>query len=443
MPGGILKGPWMLSGLMLLTLCVGCEQRNEFVKPPPPEVTVAQPLRAPVAETLDFTGTTEAQATVQLRARVTGYLREVKFEDGALVQQGDLLFVLEQEPFEADVDAAEAAWQKAVALEQLAKLNLQRSAELEKGRATSKQQLDVDIAELATATANVKSADAALRKAKLDLSYTEIRAPIGGRIGKHLVDIGNLVKKEETELAVIENVDPIHAYFNVSEPVLLRFMELARANQLPDPAEHPQILTLGLQNEEGFPHQGTLDYTDLGVDPSSGTIRRRAVFPNSDGYLMPGLFVRLRTEIGTPTPKILVEERAVCTDQRGSYLLVVNDQDAVEYRPVHLGLQTDSLRVIEDGVTQGDWIVVNGLQRARPGTKVQPRRATMSGTANQQDSAADSVSEAAETNEPEAAGQSRPPAAAEPQSPAGDQSPAGESPAAAGSGPSPAATKHQ
>ena len=351
-------------GLLLLAGSAGCESRNEFVKPPPPEVTVAQPLLAPVAETFDFTGTTEARATVQICARVTGYLQQVAFADGATVQEGELLFVIEPDPFEADVDAAQASLQKAVALEQLAKSNLERSEELAKGRAISKQQLDADTAELATAAANVKSAAAALRKAKLDLSYTEIRAPIVRRIGRHLVDIGNLVKKEETELAVIENIDPIFAYFNVSESVLLRFMALVREKKLPDPLISPPELTLGLQSEPGFPHRGYLDYTDLGVDPASGTIRRRAVFPNADGQLLPGLFVRLRTEMGDPTSKVLVEERAVCTDQRGAYLLVVNDQDTVEYRPVRLGLQKDRLRMIEEGVVQTDWIVVNGLQRA-------------------------------------------------------------------------------
>ncbi len=191
---------------------------------PPPEVTVAQPLTGPVAETFDFTGTTEARQSVQIRTRITGYLQRIGFEDGADVQAGDMLFVIEPAPFEADVDAAEAALQKAVALEQLAKANLERALELQKDRAIAKQEVDADAAELSAATANVKSAQAALRKAKLDLDYTEIRAPINGRIGRHLVDIGNLVTKEQTQLAVIENIDPIYANFNVSETVFLRFM---------------------------------------------------------------------------------------------------------------------------------------------------------------------------------------------------------------------------
>ncbi len=262
--------PLVTCCLLILTHSLGCEPRNAFVAPPPPEVMVAHPLTASVAETVDFTGATEARQSVQIRARVTGYLQRVAFEDGVNVQEGDLLFVIEPAPFEADVDAAQAALQKAVGLEQLAKANLERALELQKDRAIAKQEVDADTAEVTTATANVKSAEAALRKAKLDLNYTEILAPISGRIGRHLVDVGNLVNKEQTELAVIENIDPIYAYFNVSESVLLRFMALVREKKLPDPSISPPVLNLGLQNEKGFPHQGYLDYTDLGVDPTVG-----------------------------------------------------------------------------------------------------------------------------------------------------------------------------
>ncbi len=375
--------PLTISLMLVLFGSGGCEPRNKFVQPPPPEVTVAQPLTAKVAESIDFTGTTEARKSVQIRARITGYLQRITFEDGATVKEGDLLFVIEPAPFEADFEAAQAALQKAEAMEQLAKVNLERALQLQKDRAIAQQEVDADRAEVATATANVKSAQAALRKAKLDLNYTEIRAPISGRIGRHLVDIGNLVNKEQTELAVIENIDPIYAYFNVSEAVLLRFMALVREKKLPDPSVSPPVINLGLQNEAGFPHKGYLDFTDLGVDPTTGTIRRRAVFPNADGQLLPGLFVRLRTEIGDPSPKLLVEERAIGTDQRGEYLLVVNAKNTVEYRPVKLGLQTDSLRVIEQGIQKDSWVVINGLQRARPESVVQPKRSKMAGSIEQ------------------------------------------------------------
>lgn len=363
--------------LLLLAIASGCEQRNAFVAPPPPEVMVAQPVSQAVTETLEFTGNTRARATVEIRSRVTGHLQKVAFDDGANVQAGDLLFVIDPAPFEADVQLAEATLQKTHAVEQLAKANLARSLELQKKRAIAKQEVDADDAELATATASVRAAEASLRKTKLDLGYAEIHAPISGRIGRHLLDAGNLVNAEQTLLAIIESTDPIYAYFYVSESIELRFMQLVRERKIPDPAQQPPVLQLGLQNEEGFPHQGYLDFRELGVDPTTGTISRRAIYPNADRTLIPGLFVRLRTSLGEPIPKLLVEERAIGTDQRGAYLLVVNDKDTVEYRSVKLGTQVGSLRVIEQGVHDAEWVVINGLQRARPGTTVRPQRTEM------------------------------------------------------------------
>ena len=419
--------PLATSCLLIIVGSVGCEPRNAFVPPPPPEVTVAQPLTSTVAETIDFTGTTEARQVVQLRARVTGYLHRLAFEDGAHVKEGDLLFVIEPAPFEADVDAAKATLQKAVAQEQLAQANLNRALELQKSRAIAKQDVESNTAELATAAANVKAAEAALRKATLDLNYTEICAPISGRIGRHLVDIGNLVTKEQTELAVIENIDPIFVYFDVSEAVYLRYAALVREGKVPDPTATPLVLKAALQNEKGFPHLGSLDYTDLGIDPSSGTIRRRGVFPNSDGLLLSGLFVRIRTEIGDPTPKLLIEERAIGSDQRGSFVLVVDEKNKVEYRPVKLGLQTDSLRVIEEGIESGDWVIVNGMQRALPGSQVRPQRATMHGAESPSDAnvspTPDAKTEPGETNAPTPGKEPPPqsePAAAPPTPPAGE-----------------------
>ena len=368
--------------LLLLATASGCEQRNAFVAPPPPEVMVAQPVSQAVTETLEFTGKTRARATVEIRSRVTGYLQKIAFDDGANVQAGDLLFVIDPAPFEADVQLAEATLQKTHAVEQLAKANLARAVELQKERAIAKQEVDADDAELATATASVRAAEASLRKAKLDLGYAEIRAPISGRIGRHLIDAGNLVNAEQTLLAIIESTDPIYAYFYVSESIELRFMQLVREHKIPDPAQQPPVLQLGLQNEEGFPHQGYLDFRELGVDPTTGTISRRAIYPNADRTLIPGLFVRLRTSLGEPTPKLLVEERAIGTDQRGAYLLVVNDKDVVEYRTVKLGTQVGGLRVIEQGVHDAEWIVINGLQRVRPGTTVRPQRTEMTNSSS-------------------------------------------------------------
>ncbi len=366
---------WLAAAL--LVLFAGCEARNEFVPPPPPKVTVARPVEREVRDYVEFTGTTRATATVELRARVNGYLRQIGFEDGAMVQKGDLLFVVEQKPYRNALQAAQAELQKAEASLQLEQATNQRVTELVQRRAASPQELDVQKAKLATAKAEVASAEAAVVQAQQNLDYTEIRAPLSGRIGRHLVDEGNLVTAEQTLLATIESIDPIHAYFYVSESELLRFREMMRNNKLPDPEKTPIELELQLANETDFPHRGYVDYRQLGVDPSTGTVERRGVFPNPDNTLIPGLFVRVRAALGASQPKLLVDSRALGADQRGDFVLVVNEKNEVEYRPVKLGIDVGGLRVIEDGVSADDWIVINGLQRARPGSTVAPEQSAM------------------------------------------------------------------
>jgi RND family efflux transporter MFP subunit len=359
--------------LLLVVALSGCGQKNQFVAPPPPEVTVAPPVEREVADSIEFTGTTRATARVDLRARVNGYLQRIEFNDGEMVQEGALLFVIEPAPFEANLEAANARVEKAQASLQLAEANVARLTELIRSKVSTQQELDVQEAQRASSAADVAVAEADVTQAKLQLGYTEVRAPISGRIGRHLVDQGNLVMAEQTLLATIESIDPIHAYFSVSEPDLLRFMEMMRQNKLPDPEKTPPALHLGLNNETGFPHQGMLDYRELGVDPGTGTVARRGLFPNPDGVLIPGLFVRIRASIGEPVPKLTVEERAVSSDQRGDFVLVVGEDNTVEYRPVRLGVAMEGWRVVEDGLEPRDRVVVNGLQRARPGAKVNPQ----------------------------------------------------------------------
>jgi RND family efflux transporter MFP subunit len=360
-----------------LALVAGCGDRNAFKPPPPPAVTIAQPQTRDIVDWIEFTGSTKATATVELRSRVKGYLQEVRFEDGSHVKHGDLLFVIEKTPFEAELEAAEAALAKAQAATQLAKANLTRTKQLVAERAVSDQQLDVDTAELATAEANERAAGASLIQAKLNLSYTEIRAPMDGRIGRHLVDVGNLVLPDSTLLAVIESIDPIHAYFSVSERDLLRIMDMLRKNLLPDPEKHPPELFLSLADEDNFPHKGVLDFREVGVDPSTGTTLRRALFDNKNSLLLPGMFVRIRGALGKAQPQLVIEERAIGSDQRGNFVLVVNDKNLVEYRPVKLGSSEQGQRVILEGLKANEWIVVNGLQRARPGAPVTPEKAAV------------------------------------------------------------------
>jgi RND family efflux transporter MFP subunit len=364
----------MLFGAMLM---FGCQRGNKFVAPPPPAVSVAKPLVTKVSDSIEFIGNTRATATVELRARVTGYLERIAFEEGTNVKEGDLLFVIDQAPFQVALDIANAELQRAQADLQLQQTEYRRTETLVAQKAQTQADLDLAAAELATANANVAAAQAAVRRAELDLSYTEIRAPISGRIGRHLVDRGSLVQGEQTHLATIESLDPIHAYFSLSEPDLLRFMEMLRANEIPDPDKNPPVLYLGLDNSAGYPYQGTLDFRELGVDPSTGTALRRGLFANPNNELLPGLFVRIRAPIGEPKERLVVEKRGIGADQRGDYVLVVNDKNIVEYRLVKLGISTDGMRVVQEGVEPGEWIVVNGLQRARPGATVDPERVTM------------------------------------------------------------------
>jgi RND family efflux transporter MFP subunit len=291
------------------------------------------------------------------------------------VKEGDLLFVIEQAPYQIALDAAKAELERAQATLALAQTEYRRIEPLVPQNAVTQAELDSQAAQVKTSQAGVAAAEAAVHRAELDLSYTEIRAPISGHIGRHLVDVGNLIQAETTQLAIIQAIDPIYAYFDLNKLDLLRFMEMLRKHELPDPSVTPPTLYLGLANEKGFPHEGKLDFRELGVDPGTGTTMRRGIFPNSDGELIPGLFARIHASIGEPVPKLLVEDRAVGTDQRGDFLLVVNDKNVVEYRPVKLGIVDGAMRVIEEGIKPTDLVIVNGVQRARPGITVNPQRA--------------------------------------------------------------------
>jgi RND family efflux transporter MFP subunit len=388
------RGIWVVG----LALLFGCHKANQLVAPPPPKVTAAKPLERPVADTVEFVGTAEPTITVDLRARVGGYLRQILFKDGENVKLGQPLFVIDQAPYQVALEGALAAEEKAVASLALAESQKRRMTPLV-GTAVTQEEYDVQSAQVETAKADVAGARAAVKKARQDLGYTEIKAPVAGRIGRHMVDVGNLVQAQETPLANIQALDPIYAIFDVSESDFNKYLAMRRKNELPDPEKNPPTLHLAIADEEGFPHEGKLDYRDLVFDSQTGTTRRRAIFPNPDWQIIPGMDVRIQAQVGDPQPKLLVDERAIGTDQRGDYLLVVNDKNVVEYRMVKLGSKVGGMRAIEHGVNKNDWVIVNGLQRARPGATVNPEKTTMTDQLAEQ-RAADAKTAAASEKQP-------------------------------------------
>jgi RND family efflux transporter MFP subunit len=357
-----------------------------LVELPPPQVDVAKPLLRKIADQLEYTGNLQATDVVHVRARVSGYLKSIDFQDGETVEEGEQLFLIDPAPFEAARDSAEANLRKAEAALKFAEAELERTKPLVKRGALSAQELDVKDANVATAKADVDAAEAARKQAQLNLDYTKIAAPIGGRIGRHMVDVGNLVEAQSTILVTIERYEPIYAYFSVSESDMMLMRELpgegvssateVRFQTRSDDAVMPPDraaglkVQLGLPGDEGYPYTGSLDFTQLGVDPSTGTQLRRATFENQDQQLVPGMFVRIRVPIGSQKERLLVPERAVGVDQTGEFVLVVNDESKVEKRPVKLGLSIGGMRVVDRGVEVVDRIVINGLQRARPGQAV-------------------------------------------------------------------------
>lgn len=365
-----------------------CRQKSDAKAPPPkpPEVTISRVVEREVIDYEEFTGRFEAVQNVEVRARVRGYLDAVHFTDGQEVKTGDLLFEIDPRPFEAALRSAEGQKALWVARRQKAEADVRRYEELVPTGAASAQDLDKARAELGEAVAAIQSADAEIERAKLDVEFTKITAPIDGQINRALITKGNLVQAgpgADAVLTTIVSVNPIFAYFNINERSLLRFRELHRS-RTPPGAPQPSVQSLktpayiGLATDEGYPHQGVVDFADNRVDPSTGTIQARAILDNSRRVFKPGFFARVRLPTSEPKRAVLVTDRAVGSDQSNKFVYVVDDNNIVQYRVVRLGrLQDDGLRVIADGLQPTDSVIVTGLQRARPGKPVTPQRTEM------------------------------------------------------------------
>lgn len=339
-------------------------------------MSVAEVVQRDVVDWEEYTGRLEAVKRVEIRPRVSGYVLGVHFTEGAEVRKGQLLFQIDPRPFQAEVDQARRFLERARSQLVKAKGDLERGDRLLTARAISREEYDQRTAASREAEAAVRAATAALEAAALNLEFTRVSAPIAGRVSRAQVVEGNLVaggSGNATLLTTIVSLDPIYAYFDIDERAFLRYAAQARTAA----ANGGLPVALGLGSEAGHPHEGRLDFVDNGVDPQTGTIRARGVFPNADRRFTPGLFVRVKLPLSDRYPALLVNERAIGTDQGNKFVLVLDDRNTVQYRAVKLGPALDGLRVVREGLAAGDRVVVNGLQRVRPGMPVAPETVSM------------------------------------------------------------------
>jgi RND family efflux transporter MFP subunit len=351
--------------------------------PPAMEISVAVVPEREITEWDEYTGRLEAVETVEIRPQVSGYLQEVKFEEGRDVKKGDVLFVIDPRPYQAELDRALAEVERARTSAQLAQADLGRAEKLLATRAMSQEEYDTRNAARVSALAAVKAAESAVAVARLNVSYTRVTSPIDGRVGRAEVTLGNLVSGGQggaaTRLTTVVSLSPMYAYFEAAEQNYLKYMDLARSGQRPLSREHANPVFMAVGNESEFKHEGYMDFVDNRVDAGTGTLLGRAVFPNPDRFLVPGMFVRVRL-IGTSKYKgPLINDRAIATDQDRRFVLVVGEGGKVEYRAITTGPLFEGLRVVRDGLKPGEQIIVNGLQRVRPGMVVKPRIVPMEG----------------------------------------------------------------
>jgi len=366
----------------LLVILPGCGEKPKPQPPPPPKVTIAQPVRRMVTDNLDLTGNTQAIYTVQLVARVAGYLEKVLFQDGQFVKKGQTLFLIQRNTYENNLQQAEAAIQQYTAQFAYCEAQYTRFSNLVQNKAAAQSDVDNWRFQRDQAQANLRSAQAQRDLALLNLDYTDVRAPFDGRIDRRLKDPGNLVgSNENTVLAQINQVDPIYVYFNISDLDLARLLK--RTGGVPGPSDARKWPVLaGLPGEDAYPHKGHLDFAAINLTTTTGTLLMRGILSNPDGRILPGLYARVRVPV-EERAAFLVPEAAVGHDQQGAYVFIVNDKNVVERRDIKTGLAVDALRAIDDGLKGEEWVVVNGLVKAAPGRQVTPERESGAGAPQQ------------------------------------------------------------
>ncbi len=361
----------------VLGLLAACGQSQQAAVPPDPAVTVARPAQKTVVEQDEYVGRFTAVDSVEVRARVSGYLDQVNFTDGQMVKQGDLLFTIDKRPFQTSLDQASANLAQARANLAFAEADLARAAQLVRDKTITEQTFDQRTQAKKVAEAAVAAQEAAVRQARLDLGFTELRAPVDGRIGDRRVSPGNLVTGgtggNTTLLAMIVSIDPIRFEFTFDEASYIRYERLPRDSKDMASRNGSAQVSLRLIDEPDYTHEGRMDFVDNVIDRASGTIRGRAVFANPQGVFTPGMFGRVRVPASPPYTALLVPDSAIGTEQARKYVLVVDGENVVRQKYVTLGQMSGDLRVVKDGLTADDRVVVNGLMRARPGIKVRPQ----------------------------------------------------------------------
>jgi len=373
--------------MMVITVglagAVGCKRSDSKSAPPiRPTVSIAQPVAQKVHEWDEFTGRLASPETVEVRARVSGYIDKIHFKEGGDVKQGDLLVTIDQRPYQATVDRLKADLGAARARAELARAEAKRGESLAASKAISTDTYETRLKTAAEAEQALLSAEAALKSAQLDLEFTEVRAPISGRISNARVTAGNLVTGGSTAnttlLTTIVSLDPLYCYFEADEASALRYRQLHREGKRTSALFGPIPAEIALGNELGFPHKAVVDFVDNQINPATGTIRARAVLANSDKLMAPGFFARVRIPGIAEYDAVLVRDSAISSDQGRLFVLTVDDQNKTVYRPIKIGPIIDGLRVIREGLSANDRVIVSGLMSARPGVPVQPQVVPMS-----------------------------------------------------------------
>ncbi|MCB1635593.1 MAG: efflux RND transporter periplasmic adaptor subunit [Xanthomonadales bacterium] len=365
----------VMLGALSLVACGGGGGPPEF---PPPEVEVAPVLQEAVTEWDQFSGHIEAIDSVELRPRVNGYLQEIHFEEGSAVSKGDLLFSIDAREYQAALDTARADLSRARTRHELAQTEAARAQKLAAIKAISAEELEQRNGEVAQANADIRAAQARVRQAELNVEFSQITAPIDGRIGAALVKPGNLVQAGQSVLTTLVSIDPVYVAFEGDESVYLRYQQLARQGNRPSSRDARNPVRVGLADDEGFPREGEMVFVDNQLDPHTGTIRARALLDNADGSLTPGLFARVQLLGRTGYQAMLIDERAILTDQDRKYVYIIDENNTAQRRDLQLGRQFEGLRVVSSGLQAGDRVVVNGTRKIFfPGAPVQPVEVAM------------------------------------------------------------------